>query len=241
MSNSLSIKKKKLQSLLNSVTLVSDPFILNVEADKMTALVSTPDSRMILVAKLEDDFDYTGELNLPSSKKLSDALKMTSEEEVTFKVNHNNLEYKKGSIKFKYHLYDDGIITKPKYKISKLESLNYDVEFEISVEYFQSLLKSSSVFKSTNKMYLYTDDDGHLVWSLEDRDVTNSDVFSVVASKVDFEIETPFIMSLDNLKLINLKEFKEIFIKINVETGYGSFMLKNNDLTLNYTILTLVK
>lgn len=203
--------------------------------------MATVDCRMILLAKLAGSFGYTGDLNLPSSKKLSDALSMTSGDDIDLKVNSNNLEYKNGNIKFKYHLFDEGIIAKSKYRISKLEGLEYNIEFDITVPYFQSLLKSASVFKSSNKMYLFTDDDGKLVWSLEDREATNSDVFSVVSDAVDFEISRPFIMSLDNLKTMNLKDSTAITVKVNSDTGYGCFVLKSGDLELNYIILTLVK
>jgi hypothetical protein len=206
----------------------------------MTALVVSPDNKFMLLSNITGDFGLTKDLNLPSARKLSKALDMTTGESIDFTLNQNNLEYKSKSIKFKYHLYDDGILTKSKLNVSKLESLVYDCEFDIGVDFFKSILKTSSVFNSTSKLYLYTNDDGCLVWSLEDRATTNTDVFSVVGDKVDFEISS-FIMALDNLKMVTTTNYNKIEVKINNETGFGCFVLKNDEAVLNYIILSLIK
>lgn len=218
---------------------INDTCILTVEDDQIYSISATQDNSMFLLATLKGDFDVSTTLNLPSLKKLSKALDMTGEEEVELKINANHLEYKGKAIKFKYHLHDEGILNKPKLSLEKIKSFKFDTEFSVEKEFWSQLLKNSSVFSDTKKLYIFTDDD-HIVWSLADKTLTNTDALTVVGEKVDFDLDT-FILSLENLRLISFASEKDITLKVNSTVGIGSFALKTNDFNLNYILTSLTR
>lgn len=205
----------------------------------MYAITSTQDNSMFLWASLKGDFDVKTTLNLPSLKKLSKALDMTGEEEIDIKINANNLEYKGHQIKFKYHLHDDGILNAPKLSLEKIKSFKFDTELTIGKTFLVQLLKNSAVFNDTKKLYVYTEDD-HLVWSLADKALTNTDTLTIVGEDVDFELDT-FILNLENLRSISFASEDDITLKINSKIGIGSFELNSSDLDLKYIISSLTK
>lgn len=240
MSQNLKLQKTPFQRFLDGLSKISDTSILTVEDDQIYSISSTQDNGMFLWATLKGDFDVTNTLNLPSLKKLSKALEMTGEEEVTLQIKNNNLEYKGKEIKFKYHLFDDGILNKPKLSLQKIQSFSYDKEFTVGKEFLKNLLKKSSVFNTTSKLYIYTEDD-HLVWSLADRALANTDTLTIVGEDVDFEIEDPFILNLDNLRMINFGPEDEIEFRINSKIGIGNFELNSATSNLNYIVSSLTK
>lgn len=225
--------------MLESLGNINDQAILDITDTEINSIVTSPDNSLFLWAKMEYDFDLTRTLNIPSIKKLSNVIDMVSEDEIEFKLNSNNLEYKNKKIKFKYHLLNDGIINKPKISTEKIESFTYDVEIEFESEFIKSILKSASVFKDTKKLYLYTEED-ELIWSLADRTMTNSDSFSVSSGEVDFELD-PFILNLDNLKLVSFGKQSTIKLRINNSIGFGNLQIFSDDLEMNYIVTSLTK
>jgi hypothetical protein len=174
----LKFDREDLKNFLEGLSKVSDSTILNIDLDKIYAISSSEDRSMFLWSTLESDQDTKGVLNLPSVKKLSKSLDLIAEPEVEFSLNSNNLEYKGSKVKFKYHLYSDGILVAPKLTLTKIQSLQYEYEFDVSKAFLVSLLKQSSIFKDTNKLYIFTEDD-KMYWSLVDKTMMYTDVLTV--------------------------------------------------------------
>lgn len=230
----IKFNKKDFKLFLDSLSRVSDTAIVNLEDDSMYAISSSEDRSLFLYCKLECDNDTVTKLNLPSLKKLSKSLDLVPDDIVEFKLNNNNLEYSGKKVKFKYHLFGDGILVAPKITLTKIESLKYDYHFLADKELILSILKNSSIFKDTNKLYIYTED-GHLIWSLGDKTMTNSDVFTMIGDKVDFDMKEQFIINLDNLRLLAFKN-ADVFKFSITNMGIGSISLKNEDIELNYIL-----
>lgn len=230
----IKFNKKDFKLFLDSLSRVSDTAIVNLEDDSMYAISSSEDRSLFLYCKLECDNDTVTKLNLPSLKKLSKSLDLVPDDIVEFKLNNNNLEYSGKKVKFKYHLFSDGILVAPKITLTKIESLKYDYHFLADKELILSILKNSSIFKDTNKLYIYTED-GHLIWSLGDKTMTNSDVFTMIGDKVDFDMKEQFIINLDNLRLLAFKN-ADVFKFSITNMGIGSISLKNEDIELNYIL-----
>jgi hypothetical protein len=193
---------------------------------------------MFLWASLNGDFDVESVLNLPSLSKLSNLLDMVGTDEIEFELKRNKLQYRGDNVKFDYHVYDDGILTKPKITLTKIKGLSYDHTFEADKTFIKTLMKNSSYFKDTNKLYIYTEDD-HLVWSLADRTKTNTDTLTVIGEEVDFEMDE-FILNLDNVRLIEFGDASKMTVYIN-DTGIGKIKIDSNELTLNYVVSSLTK
>ena len=238
MASKIKFNKEDFKNFLDGLSKVSDTSILNVESDRIYAISSSEDRSMFLWSTLEGDYDDPQVLNLPSVKKLSKSLDLTTGNVVEFTLNSNNLEYKSNKIKFKYHLYSDGILVAPKLTLSKIESLQYDYEFDVEKSFLDMLLKQSSVFKDTNKLYIFTDDD-KLYWSLGDKTMMNTDVLTVEGESVDFEMDE-FILNLDNIRLLSFGDSKHFTFKIN-KMGIGNITLKNGNVELNYILSSLTK
>ena len=237
MESVLNLNKKEFQNYLDNISKISDNAILDISKNEISTIVSSDDRSLYLWSTLKGDFDLETTLNLPSLRKLSKALNMIGSDRLKLTINSNNLEYK-GDIKFRYHLYDEGIITKPKLTLAKIKSFEYQTEFPLNKSFFKNLLKTSSIFKDTKKLYVYTNDD-QLWWSLADRTMANTDTFSINSGEVDFELDD-FILNLDNMALISFGEQNDITVKIN-SMGLGNFHISTNNLELNYIVSSLTK
>ena len=163
---------------------------------------------------------------------------MVGSNDITFNLNKNNLEYKSKTFKFKYHLYDDGILIKPKITLSKIKGLKFDYEFDVTKSFLKTLLSNSSIFKDTNKLYIYTEDD-QLIWSLADRTMANTDTLTIVGGPVDFEMDE-FILNLDNVRLIDFGESDTAKFEIS-ENGIGKIGIESGTIKNNYIISSLTK
>ena len=234
----IKFNKEDFKNFLEGLSKVSDTAILNLKNDKMYAISSSEDRSMFLWSTLDWNSTIDQSLNLPSVKKLSKALDLTSEKEVEFDLNSNNLEYLGKRVKFKYHLYGDGILVAPKLTLTKIESLQYEYEFECNKAFLTGLLKQSSIFKDTNKLYIFTDD-GKMYWSLGDKTMMNTDVLTIEGDDVDFEMDE-FILNLDNLQLLSFGDSLKFTFRIN-KMGIGNINLKNGNVELNYILSSLTK
>ena len=235
MSN-LHLQKPVFQRFLNSLSKLNDSAILDISETSIRGIVTNEDNTFILWANIDGEFDSEFTLNLPSLRKLEKSLDLIVSEDFKFKVNSNRLEYSGDNVKFKYHLFDNGVITRPKISLEKIQSLNYDIEFDLSRSFVLNLLKQSSVFKTTNKLYIHTED-GHLVFSLADKSMANSDELTIIGDPVDFELNK-FIINLDNIRLLTLDQ-DLIKFRINSSSCIGNFQLHSKGMVLNYITTTL--
>ena len=212
-----------------------DTCVLELKDDGIHGISSSSDDSMYAYAFLKGDFEEQT-LNLPSLKKLSKALDMISADEVKFKRNVNHLEYKDKNLKFKYHLHEDGVITRPKISLNKIRSFEFDIEFELDFEFLSSLLQNSSI-TNTKKIYIFTED-GSLVWKIGDETAPNSDSLSIVGNEVDFELE-PFILKIDNLKLLTKISNNENLFKINSKLRVASIVSNSGNFKMEYLFSSL--
>ena len=104
-------------TFLDSLSKINESAILEVvegEPCQMTSLISSSDNTLILYAEfLGQSANYSGRHNIPDIKKLTRVIESITEKDLKFIVNSNNIEYKDKSVKFKYHLYEDGFLSKP--------------------------------------------------------------------------------------------------------------------------------
>lgn len=236
----IKINKPEFLFFIDSLSHLSDSAILSIKDGGISALNANLDASLFLWNRMPVDCDSEEILNIPSLSKLHSALKMCgSDETLEFNLNKNNIEYKGSSIKFKYHLYEDGVILKSRTSLAKLQSLKYDSEVTFNKQFLSGFLKSASSFSKLKKLYLHTEDDV-LIWSVEDKIISNSDVFSVKGQSVDFELDE-FIMNLDNIRLLTIPKDSDVVLKMNTELGIGKFELKYKNVCLNYIISTLIK
>lgn len=227
---------------LESISKINESTILTLRegaAGSVTSLVSSADNTLILYGELAGvSSNYNGTLNIPDIKKLIRVIDSIDTTDLTLTTNNNSIEYKGKSLKFKYHLYEDGFLNKPSINIDKIKSFNYDIKFTIKKELINSIIKGSAFATETNKLYLYTQD-GSLKGELTDRARHNTDVFALDLGVVDFTL-SPLPINLDNIKLLSFIG-EDINFGINTEYGVTMIDISNSNIKLKYIITSLTQ
>jgi hypothetical protein len=226
---------------LEAISKINESTILNANQDigLISSLVSSADNTLILYSELSNiEVNYNGSINIPDIKKLTRVVDSIDTKDVSLLINSNNIEYKGKSLKFKYHLYEDGFLTKPSINIDKIKSFNYNVKFTLKKDTINSIIKGSTFASETNKLYLYTED-GRLKGELTDRARHNTDVFAIDLGEVDFEL-SPLPLNFDNIKLLSFIS-DDINFGINTEYGVTVIDILNNTIKLKYIITSLTQ
>ena len=226
---------------LEAISKINESTILNANQDLglISSLVSSADNTLILYSELSNiEVNYNGSINIPDIKKLTRVVDSIDTKDVSLLINSNNIEYKGKSLKFKYHLYEDGFLTKPSINIDKIKSFNYNVKFTLKKDTINSIIKGSTFASETNKLYLYTEE-GRLKGELTDRARHNTDVFAIDLGEVDFEL-SPLPLNFDNIKLLSFIS-DDINFGINTEYGVTVIDILNNTIKLKYIITSLTQ
>lgn len=227
---------------LESISKINESTILTSREGKdglITSLVSSADNTLILYGEISGvSTNFNGTLNIPDLKKLIRVIDSIDTSDLSLTVNNNSVEYRGKSLKFKYHLYEDGFLSKPAINVDKIKSFNYDINFTLKKEQISSIIKGSTFATETNKLYLYTQD-GSLKGELTDRARHNTDVFALDLGEVDFTL-SPLPINFDNIKLLSFIG-EDIKFGINTEYGVTVIDICNNNIKLKYIITSLTQ
>ncbi len=240
MAKTLKLKNKgEYLKFLDAVSRINDTgVILDIKEGELSSLVSSLDSTLILHGVYKSSFEFEDTLNIPDVKKLRYVLDTIEEESIHLDINPNNLQYSGNGVKFKYHLYEEGFITRPNINLDKINKFKFNVNFNLNKATIQRLFKGSTFASETNKIYFYTEND-LLMAELTDRARHNTDNFTLSLGKVDFSLE-PISINLDNMRLISLLN-DDIRVKINTEYGVVVFDIEDSDIKLRYIISALTQ
>jgi hypothetical protein len=235
-------KRSEFAEFVDAISKVNDSAIISAiegEPGTLTSVVASEDNTLILYAENQIEcVNYSGTCNVPDLKKLSRIVDSISRDDFKLIVNSNNLEYNGSDVKFKYHLYEDGFLTKPSINIDKIKGFNYDLSFKLTKANIQSIMKGCSFATQTNKVYFFTED-GSLKAELTDRSRHNTDVFCQNLAEVDFTLK-PIPINIDNLKLIATIN-DTINVSINTDYGVVIFDICNNSTKLKYILSSLTQ
>ena len=124
--------KNEYLKYLDTVSKIIDTgVIFEIKENKLVSLASSLDSTLILHSEYTSDFNFSDTLNIPDVKKLRHVLDTIESDNVELTINSNNLQYSGCDVKFKYHLYEEGFITRPNINLEKINGFKYDVEFDL--------------------------------------------------------------------------------------------------------------
>ena len=159
-------------------------------------------------------------------------------DKVNLTINSNNIQYSGDSVKFKYHLFEDGFLANPNLNLEKINKFDFDVEFDLDKPTLQQIFKGSNFTSETNKIYFYTEN-GRLMAELTDRARHNTDNFSLCLGSSNFNLN-PTPVNFDNIRLLSIinNQFK---VKINTSYGVVVFEIEESDIKLKYIISTLTQ
>jgi hypothetical protein len=223
---------------LDSLSKINESAILTIKKDKIESLVASADNTLILYSEFTSKSGLEDVLNIPDIKKLSRVVDTIPSNEIEFKINSNNLEYKGHGIKFKYHLFDEGFLSKPNVNLDKINAFKFDVKFSIDKNMLNQIFKGSTFASETNKIYFYTED-GQLMAELTDRARHNTDNFTIAIQKADFDL-SPTPINFDNIRLLTSIN-KTFDISINTEYGVVVFDNLLANIKLKYIISSLTQ
>jgi hypothetical protein len=238
------IKKLKVKSknnfvkYLDSFSKIGDSFIIDVNESHLSTVTASPDNTLIIHGEYSCEANYNTTLNIPDCKKLVRVLDAIEKEDIEIIINNNSLEYKDNSVKFKYHLFEDGFLTKPSLSVEKIKKFNFDITFKLAKQTLQSIIKGSSFATETNKIYFYTEGN-KLIGELTDRARHNTDCYSMSLGEVDFQLQ-PIAVNFDNIRLLTLLDNN---IDVNINTQFGVLILttSNENTKLSYIISSLTQ
>ena len=223
---------------LDSLSKINESAILTIKKDKVESLVASPDNTLILYSEFASESDFEDTLNIPDLKKLSRVIDTIPSNDIEFKVNSNNLEYKGNGIKFKYHLFEEGFLSKPNLNLDKINSFEFDIKFSIDKNILNQIFKGSTFASETNKIYFYTEN-GQLMAELTDRARHNTDNFTLTLQQANFELK-PTPINFDNIRLLtNISN--SFAVKINTQFGVVVFDNSLNNIKLKYIISSLTQ
>ena len=239
MENQLKVaEKSEFLKFLDASSKISDSVILEVDKEKVTSLVSSADNTLILYSQYNTVSEFEDTLNIPDVKKLCRVLDTIEDSDINLHINANNIEYKGSNVKFKYHLFEEGFLSKPGINLDKINAFKYDLEFNLDKEILQQIFKGSTFTSETNKIYFYTED-GKLKAELTDRARHNTDNFTLSIGDAKFDLE-PTPVNFDNIRLLSI--INDSFnVKVNTEYGVVVFDIMQNNIKLKYIVSTLTQ
>lgn len=239
----LSIPNKQgfIDNFLKPIGRLSETAILNIEGSKITSIVSSQDNTTILYSQYLLDGDVeSATLNIPNIDKFINAVKIVDSDSIEFEISSNNIQYKSKSLKFKFHLYEDGILSGPKINIDKINAFKFDVNFEIDSNTFNNLIKSSLIVPTITKVYIHSEE--NLIFAeVTDKTTSNSDMFTVCLVD-DYQgppINKPLPLMLAPIRSISSLNLNTS-IGISNEFEIAQFKVCTNQSILQYIITSVV-
>lgn len=233
----ISNRTEFVNKFLVPISRINNTCSLKLTSNSLTGLVSTQDASVILDSKfaIECDVEDDVYLNIPDIGKLIRVLECIQEDDVSLKLNNNNISYNKSGIRFKYHLLEDGIISTPKINIEKVKTLNYDTKFVITGNTFSQLMKGASFACDTNKVYL-SSSEGRIYSELTDKTKSNVDSIQTILSDEfeGVEIESPIPLNFEIMRIVSCNKYDKVQVWLNIDLSVMVFILKSESIEMHY-------
>jgi len=230
-----------LNNFVTPLSKITDSAVLKVSPGKIKSLISTSDNTIIVNAEYSDDtINATKTLNIPDLKKLCRIISCIEDSAFALDISSNFIGYSSNNVRFKYHLYDDGIIPSPKLSIDKLNSLTFDGKFTLPYTSVINLIKGSSVSTETNKIYISVKDK-QIFGELTDKTRANIDSYGINISNdydgTQFAIAIP--LNFEIFRIISSMRFKELQANLITKMGVITFDVNLDNSKFKFVISAL--
>jgi hypothetical protein len=229
-------------NFLTPVSKVTNSAIIKVEREQFSSLIATTDNSVILSAiyKNKNEIENILHINIPDLCKLIRILSVIDSAAIEININSNNISYTSSDIRFKYHLFEDGIITSPKLNIDKLNTLQFDGKFTLPYSNLQNLIKGSSIATDTNKIYL-SYKDNTVLGELTDKARSNVDSYGLTISDnyTGIQLSGTSPLNFEVFRIISSMKFKELNCSFSSKTGVYIFDASINDITMKFIVSAL--
>lgn len=231
------LSKAKFVEFLQVISRISDYLKVDLEGNKMSTVCATVDRNIILYTEF-NSLEYTGEktvLNFADIKRFSKAIESINEEQFIIELNSNNIVYKGESSKFKIHLVEDAVISRPNLTVDKIFNFEYNYTFSVKSDAITNLIRKQSLFSDINKVYIYQENKW-LHCDITDNNKSNTDSFVMKMCEIgsDEAFQTPVPFNLDYFKVISCNKFTDATVKFNSIRGILLIEIISDDHKMYY-------
>lgn len=228
---------------IQPVSRITECGILKLEPSKISSLVSTGDGTIIVYGEYQQELPEVTEtvsLNIPDVKKFHKLLNLINGP-IDLTVDRNSISYASDSVKFKYHLYEDGIIKLPSLNMSILKTIEFDTTFSITAGQISNLIKGSTLNPDIAKMYI-TFANGKVYGDITDKARHNVDSYStIISDKVNgTQLNTSIPINFEIIRLLNSSKIPTFNVKLSTKLNVFNFELISPNVSLNYIVSALI-
>jgi len=221
-------KSDFVNSFLTPISKIANSAVVVGNDNLFTSILATSDNTILV------NLTYTNKskidsctLNIPDVPKLIRVLSVIDQENdsLKFDINTNSISFKSETSRFKFHLFEDGIIPTPKVTFDKLNNLNFDGSFTVSYSSLVNLVKGSTIATDSNKVYL-TFDKNYVFCDLTDKSRPNVDSYGLRITD-DYsgpQIAIPTALSFETFRILSSMRFKDLVCKFC--SSKGIFLLE---------------
>jgi hypothetical protein len=228
---------------LSPVSKIGNSAVFKLSNNGVSCLLSAADNTVILYAKYGQDMDVPDNMNvnLPDLTRLVNILKCIESDDVELNLQDNNIKYSSPTMRFKYHLLEDGIITSPSISVEKIKQISYDTTFTIPFNSLINLIKGSSFTVNINKLYISTKDDA-VYAEINDKQSHNVDSISLKMCDgfKGLPIDTPLPISFETIRTLAGARCDTIDVLVNNELNVMMFKINNDNIDMTYIVSGLV-
>lgn len=237
-------KNEFITNFINPISKIGEKCVIELGSDYGQTLVTDSTSTIFLFCKtsLKTNLTEPLKMNINDITKFEKALGCITEENPQFKLNKNNIEYNSKTLKFKYHLLEDGIIPRPTIDIKALDNLKINTTFNIPKEALTQVLKNSAFTTDSNKIYLFQKEDS-IYCELNDRTIPNLDSIEMelTQSYTGEALQEILPLRIDWLRNFSNIKFDDLNVRYNKQNHVVIFYIQTEKTTLKYIVSTLTK
>jgi len=241
MNLTLDDSEKFLDSFIQPISRITDGGILKIEPDKISSLIATGDGTIIVYGEYAQSFPVTEPLvlNIPDLKKLHKLLSLIGTD-INLVVDTNSVAYSSDTVRFKYHLYENGIIKTPSLNMAKLKTINFDGSFTITSERLRNLLKGSTLNPDISKVYI-TFNGGKVFAELTDKARHNVDSYATIIAEdyTNAAYATSIPINFEIIRLLSASKIAQFNVKLATKLNVFNFELISEKVSLNYIVSAL--
>jgi len=230
-------------SFLSLISKTSESVCIKVDSNKIYSVTSSGDNTIVVFStyKQQNDLQDNLKLNIPDINRLNRLLNCVNENNIELDHDSNCIKYKSKTVRFKYHLLEDGIITVPAVSIDKIKKLSFDYNFNISKSCVLSLIKGSSLMTDADKLYFYVQDNS-VYAEITDKETQNTDSYTQLVCE-NFGDETFKQMSInfEILRILSSLRFENVCVRINTDVNVLLFEVEIENIKHNFICTTYVR
>ena len=231
-------------SFLSLISKVCDNICIKIDEKKIYSITSSGDNTIVVLSTYAQN--NTGvnpqKLNIPDITRFSRVMSCIDKPDAVVDVDNNCIKYKSPTVRFKYHLLEDGIISTPGVSMDKIKNLSFKHSFDIDKQTILSLIKGSSLVTDIDKLYFFVED-GDVYAEITDRETSNVDSYTQKISNgyTGDGVFDQMVINFEILRMVSSLRFDKIRIKINTDVNVLIFEVEIDKTKHNFICTTYVR